>query len=57
MKFFLQLTSSSYESTQKAALKTIRTLNEHDFGKEEFDKAEGSKVLSEVLSDILQGTN
>jgi hypothetical protein len=56
MKFFLQLTSSSYESTQKAALKIIRTLNEHDFGKEEFDKAEGSKVLSEVLSDILQGT-
>ena len=54
MKFFLGLASNILEPVQKASLKIIKTLNEFEFGKNQFDEADGSKNLSELLNSILQ---
>ncbi len=54
MKFFLQNCTSLFEGLQKASLKVIRALNEFEFGKAAFVQAEGSKILSDALNNLLQ---
>ncbi|KAJ3318264.1 Cytosolic carboxypeptidase 1 [Boothiomyces sp. JEL0866] len=50
MKFFLTHSCSVFEGLQKASLKAIKVLNEYDFGKKAFDIADGSKILSDLLT-------
>lgn len=57
LKTFLLHCASPYEGLQKASLKVVKGVNEFEFGKKAFEVAEGSKILSEVLSGLLSSNS
>jgi hypothetical protein len=55
MKTILHHCGSTIPSIQKAALRVVIILNGYGFGKQEFEKCEGGKVLMDQLGVFLQG--
>jgi hypothetical protein len=53
-KYVLNQCIIGNEGVLKSSLKLLRTLNENDFGKKEFEAADGSRILSDLLNQILQ---